>query len=251
MNRHRTGTSLARRGVRGLAEAWPNASEIRTLRTLAFAISMACAGAGLARGHRVTSNGIVVGAMRALLLEPDPAWLEDRRRKGLDRFDEVWDGVLHVVPFPTADHQRIERELERVLIPIARSFGLEVFHNFGIYSSRDSDMDYRGPDVMVVDPANVSRRGVEARAELVVEILSPNDESREKMPFYAKCGIPELWILDPTTREIEVFVLQEGTYTPQPPGPDGWIEAPRLGLRLRVVDGRRLAITCESGNFEI
>jgi len=55
--------------------------------------------------------------MRVLMLEPPPELIEDRHRKGLDRFDEVWDGVLHMVPPPSHWHQKIERELLKVLEP--------------------------------------------------------------------------------------------------------------------------------------
>ncbi|MGE3544776.1 MAG: Uma2 family endonuclease, partial [Kofleriaceae bacterium] len=134
--------------------------------------------------------------MRALLLEPDPAWLEDRRRKGLDKFDEVWDGVLHVVPFPSTAHQRIAGTLYVVLRQLAERHGLEAFEHFGIYHPVQGERNYRGPDVLIVHPQNLSRRGVEGRAELVVEVLSPNDESREKFPFFAQCQIPEVWLLD-------------------------------------------------------
>ena len=44
---------------------------------------------------------------------------------------------------------------------------------------------------------NTMRRGINGHAELVIEILSPHDESRQKQPFYAKCGIPAFWIIDP------------------------------------------------------
>jgi hypothetical protein len=41
---------------------------------------------------------------RAVVLDPPSAGLEElverRRRSGLDRFDEVWQGVLHIVPAP-------------------------------------------------------------------------------------------------------------------------------------------------------
>jgi hypothetical protein len=41
--------------------------------------------------------------MSTLVLESTPeleALKERRRRAGLDRLDEVWDGVLHMVPVP-------------------------------------------------------------------------------------------------------------------------------------------------------
>jgi Uma2 family endonuclease len=198
----------------------------------------------------MTSTAIVA-PMRAVVLEPDPQWLATRRRLGLDRFDEVWDGVLHVVPFPNAEHQRLEGKLETVLERIVEPLGLEVFRNFGIYDPAAAETNYRGPDLLVVDPKHVSQRGVEGRAELVVEILSPSDESRDKLPFYARCGIPEVWLVDPATRQAEIYILRQDAYVAIPPMSDGALHAPRFGLELRVVEGPRLRIAWALGSAEI
>lgn len=189
--------------------------------------------------------------MRAVVLVPEPEWLEERRRHGLDRYDEVWDGVLHVVPFPTIEHQRREAKLEDVLVPIAAEHGLEVFRGAGLYEPAAGDKNYRGPDIAVVDPKYVSKRGIEGRAELVIEILSPNDESRNKLDFYAKCEVQEVWLLDPNTRALEVYVLRGTTYWAVTPDRTGTVHAPRLGLELRVVDGPKLRISWADGSAEI
>ncbi len=36
--------------------------------------------------------------MKAVILEVDAAMLAERRSKGLDHRDEMWPGVLHLVP---------------------------------------------------------------------------------------------------------------------------------------------------------
>ncbi|HVE87525.1 MAG TPA: Uma2 family endonuclease, partial [Myxococcales bacterium] len=80
------------------------------------------------------------------MLEAPSELLEDRRRKGLDRFDEVWEGVLHMVPPPSRWHQELEGELLVVLGPLARRRGLGCVHDAGLFRS---DQDYREPDLMV------------------------------------------------------------------------------------------------------
>jgi Uma2 family endonuclease len=198
------------------------------------------------------TSGAILRSMRALLLEPDPKWLEERRRLGHDRFDEVWDGVLHVVPSPSIEHQRFESALERVLYPIATKHGLEVFHNLDILDRRDGDQNYRQPDIAVVSERDLTgKRAIDGHAELVIEIRSPNDESYEKLPFYAKCKIPECWIVHPVTRVFEVFALEQGAYVPATPNADGVIRAPRFGLELSVVDGPKLRIAWTEGSAEI
>ena len=190
--------------------------------------------------------------MRALLLEPDPKWIEERRRLGHDRFDEVWDGVLHVVPSPTVEHQRFESALERALYPVATSHGLEIFHNLDIVDRSKGDEDYRQPDIAIVSSKDLTgKRAIDGHAELVVEIRSPNDESYDKLPFYERCGIPEYWIVHPVTREIVVFVLRGGSYVASKPDADGVIDAPRFALRLRLIDGPKLRITWADGSADI
>ena len=195
----------------------------------------------------------IVDAMQTLLLKPDDhvrEWLEERRRNGVDQRDEVWDGVLHVVPPPFYEHQAFESDLERVLYPLATACGLRIAHEVGVFL-RSDDKDYRVPDLAISDPRYISERGVEARAEIVIEVLSPDDESRKKFAFYASCEVPEVWIVHPTTKAIEVYALHGGAYAELPAARDGTIEAPRLGLTLRVVDGPKLRISWADGSAEI
>lgn len=202
-------------------------------------------------------NGVVAtsmsytGAMHAVIVAPPEHMLEERRRLGHDRFDEVWDGVLHMVPPPTSHHQLLGTELIATLVPLARGLGLRVIHEAGLFDPIAGERNYRQPDVMVIDPARISRRGIEGRAELVIEILSPDDESRQKLPFYAKHGTQEVWLIEPETRAVEVYVLRGDTYFAVAPEPDGSVRAPRLGLVLRTVAGPKLRLEWADGNTEV
>ncbi|MDB4956278.1 MAG: hypothetical protein JWO36_3847 [Myxococcales bacterium] len=190
--------------------------------------------------------------MRAVMI-PDHEWLAERARLGLDNQDEVWDGVLHMPPQPGSDHQRRESDLEFILKPRAAATGLDVFHQISIFgaTSTDAKQNYRIPDITVVDPQFVSKRGVETRAEIVIEILSPNDESRDKLPFFAACGIPEVWLFEPSTRAIEVYVLRGEVYFAIMADRAGVVRAPRLDLELTVVEGPRLRVSWADGSTEI
>jgi hypothetical protein len=57
--------------------------------------------------------------MSTLVKDPAPpefeALLERRRRLGQNRFDEVWDGVLHMIPAPSYEHQRLSQRLAVIL----------------------------------------------------------------------------------------------------------------------------------------
>jgi hypothetical protein len=45
--------------------------------------------------------------MRAVLVHVTEQELAHRRSTGLDRYDEMWEGVLHMTPAPSLEHQRI------------------------------------------------------------------------------------------------------------------------------------------------
>ena len=197
------------------------------------------------------TSAAIVDTMRALLVVPDQEWLDDRRRRGIDGQDEVWDGVLHVPPEPTTDHQSFEGHLEFVLRPLVVSRGLEIFHQVSIVDPRDHLKNYRIPDLLIVDPRYVLKRGTEGPVVLAVEVLSPNDESREKIPYYASRGVKELWLVDPETRAIEVYVLRGAAYFTALPDRAGVIRAPALDLELSVVAGPKLRVAWTDGSVEI
>jgi len=148
-----------------------------------------------------------------------------------------------MVPAPSFSHQYFALELAVALRKIAKARDLVVVNKVGLMNpSRDDDSDYRQPDVAVVDLAHASRRGVEGRAELVVEVLSPRDESREKLEFYAMCEVQEVWLVDPQTRAFEVYSLRGRDYFVVGPDRDGVVHAPVLAVALSVVDGPKLRI---------
>src|ERR1700724_2537274 len=85
----------------------------------------------------VRQSAGTLGTMRTLVLDPSTAGfgelLERRRRSGLDRLDEVWAGVLHMIPAPSLAHARVAQQLAELLGPLARAAGLDsVMHEFNL-----------------------------------------------------------------------------------------------------------------------
>ncbi len=150
--------------------------------------------------------------MPTLVLDPPPQalelLLERRRRSGLDRFDEIWEGVLHMVPAPLGEHADLSQQLAEVLGPLARAAGL--IATISEFNLGDSEADFRVPD------GGIHRerpRGVwHSTAALVVEIVSPGDESWKKLPFYAAHSVDEVLIVDPSDRTIHWLALSGGEY---------------------------------------
>jgi Uma2 family endonuclease len=137
----------------------------------------------------------------------DPHLLAERRRMGGDRWDEVWEGVLHMVPAPSERHQYFGGQLFVALERLASSRGLRAAFEVGFYRAAD---DYRQPDLAVYRRDQTSERGLEAAAELLVEIMSPRDESRRKLPWYAARDVREVLLIDRDTLAVELYACETG-----------------------------------------
>ena len=179
------------------------------------------------------------------MLEVPQALLEERRARGADRWDEMWVGELHMVPPPSVEHQRLGADLFLVLGPLAKARGLVPFYDAtGLYRPGAHD-DWRTPDSTFARPEVLSRRGIEGAAALVVEILSPGDETYRKLHWYASVGVAEVLVIEPTTRAVEVFANVDGRMVPVEPAA---IEC--LGVRAEMVDGK-LRLTWDGGTADI
>lgn len=175
--------------------------------------------------------------MKVVVLDMPQEWLDERHRLDLDRKDEMWEGVLHVVPPASSEHNRLGAALMAFLLPVAAP--LEGFFEPGVFDPAVAEMtSYRVADLGFARPEHVSRRGIEGRAALVVEILSPRDESYEKLPFYRRVGVEELLDADPATGAFEVRRPSGDGWVVAAADEDGWVGLDGLGVGLRAGDGR-------------
>jgi Uma2 family endonuclease len=80
----------------------------------------------------------------------------------------------------------------------------------GGFNLGTSEQDYRVPD------GGLHRPGAAGvwlpSAALVVEVVSPGDETREKLSFYARHEVDEVLIVDHAQRSVEWLALEHGDY---------------------------------------
>src|SRR5438093_11828289 len=153
--------------------------------------------------------------MRAVLVHITDQELAHRRSICADHWDEMWEGVLHMTPAPSLEHQRILGQLVVFLEPLLRSLkrgtllpGINVFR---------TPTNYRIPDLTFVAAGRedvLSDAGVRegGSPDAVIEIRSPEDETYEKFPFYAAIGTREVIVIDRDTKRPEVYRLAGSQY---------------------------------------
>lgn len=162
--------------------------------------------------------GGIFARVPTLTLDPAPpqpeALLEHGRAPGGDIFDKAWERIYHLTPSPDIGRSLLGSQLAVLLTPPARAGGLSVSEVFNLGHTKD---DFRPPTsaYTAVAPRMVT-------AAIVVEIVSPGDESWKKLPFYARHQVDEVLIVDPATRSLSWLALEGGEY--------------RAAQRSRIID---------------
>ncbi len=111
-------------------------------------------------------------------------------------------------------------------------------------AAADPDNNYRIPDLSYVAAGHASvirKRGIVGPADAVIEIRSPDDETYEKFPFYARLGVGEIVVVHRDSRKPEVYRLAGKQYVAVAPAGDGWVTAEVLRIRLRPRTARKRA----------
>lgn len=186
--------------------------------------------------------------MVMLVTEPgvEERLIAERPAAGIDRHDEVWDGVYVVSPIANNEHQWLAFRLAAVFQAVIHDIGRngKAFPGVNV-SDQPTDwrQNFRVPDVAVFFEANPAQdRNTDwfGGPDFAVEIVSPGDRSREKIPFYASVGTRALLIVDRASWSLELFRLEPhglvsvGRSTIEQPVT---IDSHALSLRFRLVPG--------------
>ncbi len=174
--------------------------------------------------------------MKAVMASVPPDILAWRKRTGADRFDEMWEGVLHMVAMPNRDHQDLEWAIETWLRKhwVHGGHG-RAHHNVNVAAPGGWPDDYRIPDLILLCPDRYAidrNEYFDGAPTVVVEIVSPGDESYEKHDFYARLAVPEVWMIDRDTKLPEIWVLGEKAYVRTQPDADGWLASGVTNVQL-------------------
>lgn len=163
------------------------------------------------------------------------SWPEEERA-------ELIEGAPVSLAPPSRVHQEIVSELTRQLGNYLEGkkcrvypapFAVRLFEKDG---DRPEDVDTMvEPDLSVIcDPNKLDDAGCKGAPDLVIEVLSPSTQRHDRLTkynLYQRAGVREYWIVDPSARSVQSFVLEDGHYTATGFG------APEDVLKVSVLEG--------------
>jgi Uma2 family endonuclease len=138
------------------------------------------------------------------------SFIQDRRERDIDKYDEVWDGVYVVPPLANLPHQDLATALAAILYTLITLEGRGRVQAGANVSDRRAGWkrNYRDPDIVVVLNEG---RAVDCYThwlegpDFLVEVQSPGDETDEKIPFYSQIRVRELLIIHRDTRQLRLY----------------------------------------------
>ena len=122
--------------------------------------------------------------------------------------------IVAMSPRPSVDHTRVSGNIYRIFSEYLKNRPCEPFPDgVDLYLSEE---DQFIPDGMIVcDPEKIQSDGVHGAPDLVIEVLSPStaryDRGR-KQEVYQRCGVREYWIVSPTDKTVEQYLLADGAF---------------------------------------
>ena len=132
-----------------------------------------------------------------------------------DAIEEVVNGEIRIMPPAKLKHALIIERLRRSLYAqLDDKLFLILVTNFGLII-RKEPLTTRVPDLAVFELSTMVELDgyIHSAPQLVVEVLSPANtrrEREEKVGDYASLGVPEMWIVSPEARTVEVLLLEGG-----------------------------------------
>jgi Uma2 family endonuclease len=136
--------------------------------------------------------------------------IAQRKVQGIDRYDEVWEGVYVLSPLANNEHQSLASQITIAIGTAVDWQGLGRTIAGANISDRREDwlQNYRIPDVLVFQNNTAAEDcGTHwlGGPELAVEIISPGDHTLEKLKFYAQVGTRELLVIDRSPWQLTLY----------------------------------------------
>lgn len=141
-----------------------------------------------------------------------------------ERIELIKGKIFRMSPAPNTVHQILVGNLFSVLRSCLKGNSCQVFFSpFDVRLPKWSNDNEAittvvQPDLCVIcDPKKIDKRGCLGAPDIVVEILSPSNNSKElknKYEVYEEAGVKEYWIVSPQDHSFLVYTLTNNKYVP-------------------------------------
>ena len=130
-------------------------------------------------------------------------------------WEEKLDGkIILMSPRPSVNHNIVASNIFCAFRTYLKGKTCRAFNDgVDVYLTEDDNVI---PDAMIICNKDIIKPdGIHGAPDLIVEVLSPSTVKNDrgyKKDLYEKAGVREYWIVDPTIRTIEAYLLSDGKY---------------------------------------
>ena len=130
---------------------------------------------------------------------------------------EIFEGNLIATPSPNEAHQSASMNLSLLLGSHIKRYNLGKIYTapFDVCFDNETVIE---PDLLFVSKERLSiveRQRVNGAPDLIIELLSPKAEDRDRGFKFRRCaqeGVKEFWLVDPEKQVIEIYTLTAKGY---------------------------------------
>lgn len=141
-----------------------------------------------------------------------------------ERVELIKGWLYKMSPAPKRIHQKVEGIIFNKLFNFLEFSKCEIYQSpfdVRLLKNKDDENDkiytVVQPDICVVcDEEKLDDAGCVGAPDLIVEVLSDSTAKKdynEKFNLYEENAVKEYWIVNPATQTIEIFTLENQTYT--------------------------------------
>lgn len=133
--------------------------------------------------------------------------------------EEPWEEklggkIILMSPRPSVNHNRVAGNIYHIFRNYLKGKTCEAFGDgVDVFITEEDNVI---PDAMIICNKDIIKPdGIYGAPDLIVEVLSPGTAKRDrgyKKELYEKSGVKEYWIVDPTIRTIEAYLMSNGKY---------------------------------------
>ena len=139
-----------------------------------------------------------------------------------ERVELIKGWIYKMSPAPRRLHQKVEGNLFLKMGNFLEKSNCEIYQSpFDVRLIKKSKNDREittvvQPDICVVcDPEKLDERGCIGSPDLIIEVLSTSTMKKdfnEKFNLYQESGVQEYWLVNPESKGLQIFYLENGEY---------------------------------------